>query len=567
MKNSSIEKLSLHQIYALRKVCNHFGDDSLLAKKKLLHQCASSKIDKTSVIKAYLDCLLFMLAYPENKELFQIVTDELQRLTIITKQISAGNNQHKKTQLSATGIENSDIAGSFSFDSVLWMSETFPDNILLYSCDAEIEKQKEIIKHLLPAIEREAFDKNFTDLKSWLNQCATHSKKNSLQLLVSFLVNALPDKEQRDYFYNSLKVFVDIKVDEHLPSRTSARITAGATFYHTSELIRKVDAHEMLSQKISKPIPLSLHEKEQLCTIAKCSLLLLYRETDPVTYANVNATELHDMGRGIKIALYYLTANRRMPVESYVGYMAFKNNIPVAYGGGWILGNFSRIGVNVYEPFRGGESALLFTQILRLYKQRFNVTVFEAEPYQIGKQNPEGIKSGAFWFYYRLGFRPSQKELFHLADNEQAKIHNDKSYRSDERTLKKLADSFMVLKDDNVSEQVISTLKISEAITKMVDQKFEGNHNLFSAYAVKHITGALKINPKKTTINFNSKSFGDLSALLCLIKNITHWSEADKQKTLQLFELKELDSELKYIQALGKHKKLLNELYKATHVK
>ncbi|MBK9983286.1 MAG: hypothetical protein IPP15_12935 [Saprospiraceae bacterium] len=58
------------------------------------------------------------------------------------------------------------------------------------------------------------------------------------------------------------------------------------------------------------------------------------------------------------------------------------------------------------NPFRNGESAFILAQLLRVYKHVFKLSYFEVEPYQFGLDNPEGIASGAFWFYYRFGFRP-----------------------------------------------------------------------------------------------------------------------------------------------------------------
>jgi hypothetical protein len=47
-----------------------------------------------------------------------------------------------------------------------------------------------------------------------------------------------------------------------------------------------------------------------------------------------------------------------------------------------------------------------FAQLLRLYHSAFDVDRFEAGNYQVGYGNPEGLRSGAYWFYDRLGFRP-----------------------------------------------------------------------------------------------------------------------------------------------------------------
>ena len=62
--------------------------------------------------------------------------------------------------------------------------------------------------------------------------------------------------------------------------------------------------------------------------------------------------------------------------------------------------------MNIFEPYRGGESGFMMCQVLRVYRQRFGVRFFEVDATQFGLDNPDGIASGAFWFYYRHGFRP-----------------------------------------------------------------------------------------------------------------------------------------------------------------
>jgi hypothetical protein len=54
-----------------------------------------------------------------------------------------------------------------------------------------------------------------------------------------------------------------------------------------------------------------------------------------------------------------------------------------------------------FESFRGGESAFVFSQLLRSYKQSFGANYFEVEPYQFGKNNPEGLNA---WYITSPGF-------------------------------------------------------------------------------------------------------------------------------------------------------------------
>ena len=62
-----------------------------------------------------------------------------------------------------------------------------------------------------------------------------------------------------------------------------------------------------------------------------------------------------------------------------------------------------------------------------------------------GYANPEGIATGAFWFYYKYGFRPVNKELLRLAGKEYNKKRADKNYRTAEKTLIRFTQSNLAL--------------------------------------------------------------------------------------------------------------------------
>ena len=61
----------------------------------------------------------------------------------------------------------------------------------------------------------------------------------------------------------------------------------------------------------------------------------------------------------------------------------------------------------MFDPFRGSEATFLWAQTLRAFRTLFGVRRFIVNGYQFGAGNAEAIASGAYWFYYRLGFRPS----------------------------------------------------------------------------------------------------------------------------------------------------------------
>ena len=76
------------------------------------------------------------------------------------------------------------------------------------------------------------------------------------------------------------------------------------------------------------------------------------------------------------------------------------------------------------------------------------VTAFSLDPYQLGHENEEGIESGAFWFYRKLGFRPVSKEAMELTLKEEQKLKTRQGYRTPAATLRKLAASPMIFELD-----------------------------------------------------------------------------------------------------------------------
>jgi hypothetical protein len=105
-------------------------------------------------------------------------------------------------------------------------------------------------------------------------------------------------------------------------------------------------------------------------------------------------------------------------------------------------------GFNLYYTFRDGETAWLYARILNVMHHFAGVTSFAIDPYQVGYENEEGIESGAFWFYRKLGFRPTHADVLRLVEKEEEKIAARGSYRTSARTLRRLAQSPMIYELD-----------------------------------------------------------------------------------------------------------------------
>ena len=128
-----------------------------------------------------------------------------------------------------------------------------------------------------------------------------------------------------------------------------------------------------------------------------------------MTYPNVDEVWWCDLGEGVALAVIGIAPEHRLTLETNTGYLLIANGVPIGYGGVTPLFRQANTGINIFDPFRGGEAAYLWTQMLRAFHTLYGSERFVINAYQFGAGNAEAIRSGAFWFYYRLGFRPAQR--------------------------------------------------------------------------------------------------------------------------------------------------------------
>jgi len=77
-------------------------------------------------------------------------------------------------------------------------------------------------------------------------------------------------------------------------------------------------------------------------------------------------------------------------------FMMFKNGYPMAYGGGWLFGKRSLLGINIFESFRGGESAFVFAQLLRTYKNALALLILKWSPINSERIIPKDYNRALF---------------------------------------------------------------------------------------------------------------------------------------------------------------------------
>jgi hypothetical protein len=300
-----------------------------------------------------------------------------------------------------------------------------------------------------------------------------------------------------------------------------------------------------------------------LIDVGRTALAVRRRETEAVVHANPREVALVPLERGVDVALFGSLSERRLPVESFFGYVIARNRVPVGYGGAWVLFDQAEIGVNIFDEFRGGESAYLFGQLLRVYHHHYGVKTFRIPPYQFGAGNAEGIRTGAYWFYHRLGFRSADPALRKLADDEWERKRATPGHRTSAADLRRMTKAPLLLSVEGKRDPGRDLLVLSRlglAVTRALARRFGGDRDGAERWARQRVARVLEPGPKRSWTPDERAWFDRLSVLVALIPDLESWPASDRRKLAALMREKGGTRERDYVLAARRHPKLRRAL-------
>ena len=249
-----------------------------------------------------------------------------------------------------------------------------------------------------------------------------------------------------------------------------------------------------------------------------------------------------------------------------MGFLILSNGVPIGYGGSSMMFRQSNNGINIFDEYRGSEAAWLWVQVMRVFHALSDCTRFVANPYQFGEDNVEALQSGAFWFYYRLGYRPVDKDVLRLAQSEHGKIRQDRRYRTPLSVLKTLAtcDMHLTLPGARQSQffdegwiEICSLL----ATRQLAQTRHRSRRKAQDAIA-RRLAGELDIASMDAWTHEERKWFLRLAPLVAATEPAT-WPARDRAALVKLMRAKGGLHERDFISRLGHHRRFFEALKKA----
>jgi len=416
-----------------------FGLKEQMSLPPLLLGLGRARFDDAESLIRFHEALLFFRAYPPNAEVLGLADELLQLMPKKIAQLRrAGADLAPFEEPDVSGIAGTAFSALFTYEITRWLAEHHRRDVEIDWDGYDAALLGPLLRRLHPFADEDLLVEANIPYMDWF-RAAKPKGGSDLRWLLSQIDSA--------ELFAQAKIFVRWQMGESRSTRTNGRLPGRRKhFFHDGSLIRRADvslASELQSPKL--PIEkLTRGDGEKILDFARETSAMRYRELHGFTFGDPAHVVRADLGRGVEVYVFGVPPEHRLPLRAYHAGMFFKNGVPIGYIECLTLFEHMEVGFNLYYTFREGETAWLYARLLRLFHQLSGATCFAVDPYQIGHHNEEAIESGAFWFYRKLGFRPANPKVAKLLESEESKIRADARHRTPARTLKRLAESWMV---------------------------------------------------------------------------------------------------------------------------
>jgi hypothetical protein len=298
---------------------------------------------------------------------------------------------------------------------------------------------------------------------------------------------------------------------------------------------------------------LSAADGERLVDLARGAMVTRSRDLDAFAYGNPRDAWLVDDGNGLAFGLVGMQPERRAPLAAIYGGLTLSNGVPIGYVQADLAGRSAAISFNTFETFRGGEAAFTFGRLLSTLRHLFGVDAFSIEPYQLGEGNDEGIDSGAWWFYYKLGLRPRAAAALDLAAAEQSRMRRRAAHRSSPATLRRLAAHHLFLDFDPRRRTPLPPLaSIGLRVARLLASR-GSDREAAMAQVQAEAARSLGLRSPRELRRAEREVFAAFSPLV-LLAGASRWQRDERQALLALIRARAAASELGYARRLAAHR-------------
>jgi hypothetical protein len=273
-------------------------------------------------------------------------------------------------------------------------------------------------------------------------------------------------------------------------------------------------------------------------------------------HADNNDVRIAEYEGGIQFICYGLIPQHRLMFEGLTIFLILKNGVPIGYTQASCLFQSAEVNFNIFDSFRGAETSRVFTTTLSLMRTLFGTTAYIINSQQLGVDNHEALKSGAFWFYYKHGFRPKNRQAKSIVNSELRRKVTNPSHRSSISTLQDLAQNNVYRYLKQPRRHVISHIKMHNlAIACSLSLTRENSSNRAKAVRQCALKTAklLGLDAFESLTKNQRLAWERWSPLVLAIPGVPNWSQAHKEALAAVIKAKGGRRESEFVALFDQH--------------
>jgi hypothetical protein len=522
-----------------------FGPPAATQKKIFLQVLKSAQLSSADQITRLHEILCFMQAWPDDEEILSSVDAILARFD------QRSDLKRRADELTNTGIAGTPINFRFYAVTAQWLADRWPDQLHIDWEDFEnAEKLERYLTLLATYSEMLGLESISMELPDWINRLKGPHETGAV-----FVIKRLTVLFSNEFLHEQLCDELDIPLilspGSGVPNRTQAKVDQSPVEYQTTPLVRKrPTVGEAIRRPLKPPKLVSRGEGIRLVDLAHSAMVTRQRDLDAFAYADPHDVSVVD-DKDLQFVLYGVLPERRFLLETLYGYLVLKNGVPISYGAITCLFNSAEVAYTIFDTFRGGESARIYLRALAMVYQVFGCDTFMIDPYQLGLENDDALKSGAWWFYQKLGYRPRDKKLLKLMDRELATMTRRPRHRSSLAVLKQLVTENVYLNLNQQRDDVVGLLDLDNVglkITDLLAKRFGSEREQGERTLADEAASKLGIDSFRGWSAGEKLAWRRWSPLLALLDHLERWPADDQKALVQLVRAKGNRQELDYLQ-------------------
>ena len=543
----------------IERLRDRFGERAAAAKLAALADLARTRLRSAREVERLHEVLCFLRAYADDA-----------RVLAQVERMLAGFERRpdlraQRDRLVDTGIAGTVIRYRFFYATALWLARRWPAQLHLDRSDIEADALiGRALAVLITPVEAAALRELKLTGYAALDRLRARSQTDA-SFLVEQIAGMPGNGLTRQNFADAIDASFELRPGADTPSRTHAKFAGAPMAWQTAALRRdRPDLRTELGRAPRSMRLLSPPRGRQIVDLARAAMVTRARALEAFSYGNPRDVWLVDDGAGLAFAFAGVAPDRRPAIPAIYGGLMLRNGVPIGYLQADIVGPTAAVSFNTFATFRGGEAARTFARMLAALRHLFGTTSFSIEPYQLGQGNDEGLESGAWWFYFKLGFRPRAADARRLARAEQARMRASPTYRSNMETLRQLAQRHLFFDLDPRRPQPLPPLaQIGLRAGQALAQRAASRRAAVADCAREAVQRCGLPSLRGFSAAERAAWFA-WSPLIALLPRLERWRPAQRRELCEIIRAKAAPSEREFAVRFAAHPRLARELLGAT---